>query len=175
MAGGLGTPPVQAFIDRSIRPGLGVDDELLGPGDMFAQIRAAISLQHATYFDLKLAGKAGLPNLLTTREVIRYATIDAAASVGLERTTGSIEPGKQADIIVLRTDRPNIFPINDPIGAVVWGMDTSNIDWVFVAGRALVRGGELEADVDTVRNRVTASRDRVAEASGVLSGAAGRP
>ena len=35
---------------------------------------------------------------------------------------------------MLRTDRPNIFPINDPIGAVVWGMDTSNVDWVFVAG-----------------------------------------
>ena len=34
-----------------------------------------------------------------------------------------------ADVIVLRTDRPNVFPINDPIGAVVWGMDTSNVDW----------------------------------------------
>ena len=50
--------------------------------------------------------------------------------------TGSLEPGMQADVIVLRTDRPNIFPINDPIGAVVWGMDTSNVDWVFVGGRA---------------------------------------
>ncbi len=41
----------------------------------------------------------------------------------------------QADVVVLRTDRPNIFPINDPIGAVVWGMDTSNVDRVFVGGR----------------------------------------
>ena len=53
----------------------------------------------------------------------------------------------QADVIVLRTDRPNIFPINDPIGAVVWGMDTSNVDWVFVGGRVVMRGGVLEADV----------------------------
>ena len=43
-------------------------------------------------------------------------------------------PGKRADVIVLRTDRPNVFPINDPIGAVVWGMDTSNVDMVFVDG-----------------------------------------
>ena len=61
--------------------------------------------------------------------------------------TGSLEPGKQADIVVLRTDRPNIFPVNDPIGAVVWGMDTSNVDWVFVAGGPVMRGGVLEADV----------------------------
>ena len=40
---------------------------------------------------------------------------------------------------MLRTDHPNIFPINDPIGAVVWGMDTSNVDSVFVAGKALAR------------------------------------
>ena len=53
----------------------------------------------------------------------------------------------QADVVVLRTDRPNIFPINDPIGAVVWGMDTSNVDWVFVGGRVLMRDGVLEADV----------------------------
>ncbi len=55
----------------------------------------------------------------------------------------------QADVLVLRADRPNIFPINDPIGAVVWGMDTSNVDWVFVGGRALMREGVLDADVRT--------------------------
>ena len=55
------------------------------PGDIFAQMRAVISVQHATYFDLKLAGKAGLPDLLTTRDVIRYATVEGAERVGLER------------------------------------------------------------------------------------------
>ena len=107
----------------------------MAPGDLFAQMRAAISLQHATVFDRKLAGKAGLPKLMSTRDVIRSATVEGARVAGLDAVTGSIEPGKQADVIVLRTDRPNIFPINDPIGAVVWGMDTSNVDWVFVGGR----------------------------------------
>ena len=60
--------------------------------------------------------------------------------------------GKQADIVVLRTDRPNIFPINDPIGAVVWGMDTSNVDWVFVAGNPVVREGAVVADIDRAAN-----------------------
>ena len=139
MAGGVGPPPVQQLIDRGIRPGLGVGDERLAPGDVFAQMRAVISVQHATSFDLKLAGKGGVPNLLGTRDVIRYATVDGARVAGLADITGSLSPGKRADVIVLRADRPNIAPVNDPIGAVVWGMDTSNIDWVFVGGAAAGR------------------------------------
>jgi cytosine/adenosine deaminase-related metal-dependent hydrolase len=76
-----------------------------------------------------------------------------------------------ADVIVLRTDRPNIFPINDPIGAVVWGMDTSNVDWVFVGGRVVMRGGVLEADVPRARGLAAAARERVAAASGLVVGA----
>jgi 5-methylthioadenosine/S-adenosylhomocysteine deaminase len=74
---------------------------------------------------------------------------------------------------VLRTDRPNIFPVNDPIGAVVWGMDTSNLDWVFGGGRALMRQGKLEADVARARDLATAARRRIAAASGLVAAAPG--
>lgn len=175
MADGYGMPPMQELIERGIRPGLGVDSDRVSPGDMFAQMRAANSVQHATHFDRKLSGKGGLPNLLSTREVIKFATVDGAQVAGLGDITGSIEPGKQADIVVLRTDRPNIWPINDPIGAVVWGMDTSNVDWVFSRGGVLVRNGELEADVANARDLAMAAQRRVAEAASLLtgSGAAG--
>ncbi len=166
MAGRLETPPIQSLIDRDIRPGLGVDEERITPGDLFAQMRATISMQHATVFDRKLAGKAGVPKLMSTRGVIRHATIDGARAAGLGTVTGSLEPGKQADIVMLRTDRPNIFPINDPIGAVVWGMDTSNVDRVFVAGRPLMRSGALEANVDRARDLATTAQRRVATAVG---------
>ena len=172
MASGLGTPPIQPLIDRDIRPGLGVDEERLTPGDLFAQMRATISLQHATVFDRKLAGKAGVPKLMSTRDVIRHATVDGARAAGLGTVTGSLEPGKQADIVVLRTDRPNIFPINDPIGAVVWGMDTSNVDRVFVAGRPVMRGGVLEADVERARDLATTAQHRVGPAAGLAVGTA---
>ncbi|HEX9122149.1 MAG TPA: amidohydrolase family protein [Actinomycetota bacterium] len=171
MAGGLGSPPVQELIDRGIRPGLGVDDVRVSPGDLFAQMRATISLQHATVFERKLAGKAALPRLMTTRDVLRYATVGGARVAGLAGVTGSLEPGMQADVIVLRTDRPNIFPINDPIGAVVWGMDTSNVDWVFVGGRVLMRDGSLQADVERARGLATAARERVVSASGPVGAA----
>ncbi|HEX6400991.1 MAG TPA: amidohydrolase family protein [Actinomycetota bacterium] len=172
MASGPGSPPIQQLIDHGIRPGLGIDDERVAPGDMFAQMRATISLQHATVFDRKLSGKAGLPRLMSTRDVIRFATVDGARVAGVGRETGSIEPGMQADIILLRTDRPNIFPINDPIGAVVWGMDTSNVDRVFVAGRHLMRDGVLEANVERARDLAAAAQHRVATAAGLAAVAA---
>jgi 5-methylthioadenosine/S-adenosylhomocysteine deaminase len=172
MASGLDMPEIQPLIDRDIRPGLGVDEERLTPGDLFAQMRATISLQHVTVFDRKLAGKAGVPKLMSTRDAIRHATVDGARAAGLGAMTGSLEPGKQADIVMLRTDRPNIFPINDPIGAVVWGMDTSNVDWVFVAGRPLMRSGVLEANVERARDLATTAQHRVATADGLAIGTA---
>jgi 5-methylthioadenosine/S-adenosylhomocysteine deaminase len=168
MAAGLQPLQIQKLVDRGIRPGLGVGTERMAPGDMFAQMRAAISLQHATLFDLKLAGKAGVPKLLSTRDVIRYATVDGAGAVGLRAETGSLAPGKQADVVVLRADTPNIYPVNDAIGAVVWGMDTSNIDWVFVAGRPVMRNGVLDADLDRARGLAAAAQQRVVAVSPAL-------
>jgi cytosine/adenosine deaminase-related metal-dependent hydrolase len=173
MAGGRGSPPIQELIDRDIRPGLGVDDERVAPGDLFAQMRETISLQHATVFDRKLAGKAGVPKLMSTRDVIRAATVDGARVAGLAGVTGSLEPGLQADLIVLRTDRPNVFPINDPIGAVVWGMDTSNVDWVLVGGRVVMRSGVLDADVARARALAEAARERIAPDGDVVAAAGG--
>lgn len=177
MLAGVQPLPVQKLIDRGIRPGLGVGSERFGPGDLFAQLRSVISMQHATYFDLKLAGKAGLPRLLTTREVLRYGTVDGARAAGVGDITGRLAPGRQADVLVLRTDRPNIVPINDPIGAVVWGMDTSNIDTVLVAGRQVMRDGVLNADLDRARALARAAQGRVIGLSGLemASGTGGSP
>jgi cytosine/adenosine deaminase-related metal-dependent hydrolase len=166
MAGGSGPPPIQELMDREVRPGLGIGDERVAPGDMFAQMRATISLQHAVVFDRKLVGKAHLPRLMTTRDAIRYATVDGARAAGLAGLVGSLEPGMRADLVVLRTDRPNVFPVNDPIGAVVWGMDTSNLDLVYVDGRPVMRAGTLEADVPAARRLAEASLVRVLAAPG---------
>jgi len=68
---------------------------------------------------------------------------------------------------MLRTDRLNVFPVNDPVGAVVTAMDTSNVDSVFIAGRAMKRNGQmLNVDLDRARRLATASRDYVVEKAG---------
>lgn len=165
MAGGFGPPPIQGFVDRDLRPGLGIGHEWLAPGDAFAPMRQTISIQHATVFDRKLAGKGALPKMMTTRDVIRSATSDGARALGMADRTGSLEVGRQADVLVLRTDAPNIFPVNDPIGAVVWGMDTSNVAWSFVGGQALVRDGEAVADLARARELAAAAHARLLPAT----------
>ena len=167
MTMGYGMPPIQRFLNHGLRPSLSVDAETNMPNDMFTQMRSVNSLQHAMIFDRKLAGKRGLPPFMNSRDVIECATIEGARANGLLHKTGTLTPGKEADIIMLGTDRPNIMPVNDPIGAVVWGMDTSNVDSVFVAGKALKRDGKLlNVDLDNLRRMAYESRDYVITRSG---------
>jgi cytosine/adenosine deaminase-related metal-dependent hydrolase len=78
-----------------------------------------------------------------------------------------LTPGKEADVIMLNTNRINIMPVNDPIGAVVWGMDTSNVDSVFIAGKAMKRNGKLlGVDLKNIRKMAYDSRDYVVKTSG---------
>ena len=164
---GHGMPPIQKFLDRGLKPSLSVDVETNVPGDMFTQMRSVMSLQHAQSYERQLAGDTNAPARITTRDVLAYSTIEGARANGLANKTGSLTPGKEADVIMLRTDKPNIFPINDPIGAVVWGMDTGNVDTVFVAGRMMKRNGKLlHVDWNAVKKAVTESRDYVLKKSG---------
>ena len=167
MSMGYGMPPVQRFLNHGLRPSFSVDTETNTPNDMFTQMRSVNSLQHAMIFDRKLEGKRNLPPFMNSRDVIECATIEGARANGLLHKTGTLTPGKEADLILLRTDRPNILPVNDPIGAVVWGMDTSNVDSVFVAGNALKRNGKLlNVDLDDLRMKAYQSRDYVLAQSG---------
>jgi cytosine/adenosine deaminase-related metal-dependent hydrolase len=164
---GHGMPPIQKFLDRGLKPSLSVDVETNVPGDMFTQMRSVISLQHALAFERILAGEENVPDRITTRDVLAYATIEGARANGLEDRTGSLTPGKDADIIMLRTDKINVMPVNDPIGAVVWGMDTSNVDSVFVAGKTMKRNGQLlHVDWNAVKKAVTDSHEYVLKKSG---------
>jgi cytosine/adenosine deaminase-related metal-dependent hydrolase len=77
---------------------------------------------------------------------------------GLEERTGSLTPGKQADVIVIRCDYANAFPVIDPVSTVVLQTDTRNVDTVFVGGAVLKRGGELVgADLRGARQRAASS------------------
>jgi cytosine/adenosine deaminase-related metal-dependent hydrolase/ribose/xylose/arabinose/galactoside ABC-type transport system permease subunit len=164
---GHGMVPTQKFLDRGLRPSLSVDVETNVPGDMFTQMRTVLSLQRALLFNRALSGEQNLPRLLTAHDALEFATIEGARANGLDHKVGTLTPGKEADIIMLRTNQINVMPINDPIGAVVWGMDTSNVDSVFVAGKAMKRNGELVGvDINRVRDLVYESRDFVVKKSG---------
>jgi cytosine/adenosine deaminase-related metal-dependent hydrolase/ribose/xylose/arabinose/galactoside ABC-type transport system permease subunit len=157
---GHGMPPIQKFLDRGLRPSLSVDVETNVPSDMFNQMRSVLALQRA------LAVSQG-KNPVTMREVLEYATIEGARANGLESVTGTLTPGKQADVILLRTDRMNVTPLNDPVTAVVTSMDTGNVDTVLIAGQVMKRDGKLlHVDWDAVKDMALSSRDYVVEKSG---------
>jgi cytosine/adenosine deaminase-related metal-dependent hydrolase len=159
---GHGTPPIQRCLDRGLRPSLSVDVETTMCGDLFAQMRSVLTLQRAMVNEQRLAGKERLPEILTSRDVIEFATIQGARANGLDGKVGTLTPGKEADVIMLRTDRINVLPINDPIGVVVRGMDSSNVDSVFVAGQPRKRDGKLlNVDLARVSKLVYESRDYV--------------
>jgi cytosine/adenosine deaminase-related metal-dependent hydrolase len=164
---GHGMVPTQKFLDRGLRPSLSVDVETNVPGDMFTQMRTVLSLQRSLLFQRALAGEEDLPPFLTARDALEFATIEGARANGLDDKVGTLTPGKEADIIMLRIDRINVMPINDPIGAVVWGMDTGNVDSVFIAGKAMKRHGELVGvDLNCLEQLVYESRDFVVRKSG---------
>ncbi|HLU52868.1 MAG TPA: amidohydrolase family protein [Acidimicrobiia bacterium] len=157
---GHGMPPVQKFLDRGLRPSLSVDVETNVPSDMFNQMRSVLGLQRS------LASVNG-HDPVSMREVLEWATIEGARANGLEDKVGTLTPGKQADIVLLRTDRMNVTPLNDPVTAVVVGMDTGNVDTVIVGGHVLKRNGRLlHVDWSTMRRLVDESRDYVIEKSG---------
>ena len=157
---GHGMPPIQKFLDRGLPPSLSVDVETNVPGDMFNQMRSALALQRAT-----ATAQGKRPS--SANEVLAWATIEGAKANGLDSKVGTLTPGKQADIIMLRTDRMNVTPLNDPATAVVTGMDTSNVDTVLIAGRVMKRHGRLlHVDWESVKRMVGDSRDHVLSKSG---------
>ena len=157
---GHGMPPIQKFLDRGLRPSLSVDVETNVPADMFNQMRSVLALQRAM---ATTHGKSPI----THAEVLACATIDGAKANGLDAKTGSLTPGKQADVILLRTDRMNVTPLNDPATAVVAGMDTGNVDTVMIAGRVMKRHGKLlHVDWAAVKRAAADSRDHVIAKSG---------
>ena len=158
---GHGNPPVQKAIDFGIRPSLSVDVETSVPNDLFTQMRTVLSLQKNEVWARSLAGDKNPPRFLTSREVLEFATIEGARANGLQRKVGTLTPGKEADLILLRTDRLNVMPMNNAVGAVVTSMGPQNVDTVLIGGRVKKRNGQLVGlDMARVTRLLNEARDR---------------
>ena len=140
---GHGNPPTQKAIDNGIRPSLSVDVETSVPNVFFTLMRTILSLQKNEVWARSLAGDKNPGKFLTAREVLEYATVEGARANGLARKIGSLSPGKEADIILLRTDRLNVMPMNNAVGAVVTSMGPQNVDTVLIGGKVMKRNGQL--------------------------------
>src|ERR1700730_18368519 len=119
---------------------------------MFPGGRVAFSLQGPFGQSRRYAGDEHAPAPVTVQEILKAATIDGARCAGLDDRIGSLTPGKQADLIMIRTDDISLFPSNNAVGTVVHAAERRQVDTVMVAGCFRKQGGKL-LDVDFVKVR----------------------
>jgi 5-methylthioadenosine/S-adenosylhomocysteine deaminase len=164
---GHGRPPTGRLLERGVRPSLSVDVVSSVPGEMFTQMRTALVYERILAFT-NTPDEPFAPTL-THRDVLEFATIQGARACGLDDKVGSLAPGKQADLVLIRTDQINVAPLIDPVTSVVVFADTSNIDSVFIAGKAVKRDGELVGhDLVRVFGLLEESRDYLLSEAGML-------
>ena len=123
---------------------------------IFASERAR---RYEVAWDENLEWDAPESKLISARDVLAMATIGGAQVAGIADRTGSLTPGKQADVVIIDGSAVNVAPVIDPVGAVVCAADISNVKTVLVAGRTLKEDFRLKASLDAPRQAVEGSRD----------------
>ncbi len=171
-----GEPPIlkmQSFSSPTFEPSLSSDVETNMTADFFTQMRTAMTMQRMAANQAVLnqglppnplnpwpSYPANLPPLLNVRDVLRYATINGAKHLRLDGKTGTLTPGKEADIIILDGTHINVFPVNHVPGAVVQMMERSNVETVIVAGKIRKwKGRLLDVNLRRLRRELEKSRD----------------
>jgi 5-methylthioadenosine/S-adenosylhomocysteine deaminase len=144
-----------------VRPSISIDIVTSIAGDMFGAMRTLLAGTRAVVNEEALRQRHIVDLLpLMSRDVLEFATVQGARACGLEAKTGSLSPGKEADIVLLDTDSLNLIPLNNPHGAVVECAHAGNVDTVIVAGRIVKRDKRLlGVDFQRLRALVDAARD----------------
>lgn len=169
---GHGWPPIAGLLKAGIRPNIGIDTCMAVGGDPFTAMRFALAVPrglanqpmieaHENPWDLKL----------TARDVLEFATIEGARAIGQEATTGSLSPGKQADIVMIRADHISMIPALDPIASIVHHASRHTVDHVYVAGTAVKRDGRLlGVDMAELNQRAVAASGQILGRAGIQPG-----
>ena len=157
----------QQAIDHGLTPALGIDLDTAFGSDLFGEMHALFGQQRSAMRYRRFRGEQNVPTPISVEAVLKAATVNGARAAGLESEIGTLTPGKQADIIMVRTDGVAVFPVTNAIGTIVQAIERSDVDTVMVAGEIRKRAGKLVGvDVAKLTTDVTASRDYLLEASG---------
>ncbi len=156
--------PLTGILHESGSPiSIGTDVEPAVGSDLFSCMR--MTLQHERHRAITTAlGRTGeRPSRMavTARDALSWVTTNAAKVAGLDHRIGSLTPGKQADLIMLRTDDLNMAPMQDMVGCAVMQASTANVDTVMIAGKVVKRGGKLLAPLADKLAALCASGERI--------------
>jgi 5-methylthioadenosine/S-adenosylhomocysteine deaminase len=165
---GGATMGLQDSLDHGIRPGLSVDNDTAYSTDMFTEMHVAFHMQRWSAHQAAARKQPNPPAPLKMRDLLEFATVRGAENAGLARKIGTLTPGKEADIVVVRADDINTMPLTNAVSTVVSYAHTGNIDAVFIAGHLRKWRGKLVGhDLSRIRQMVHASRDRLFARRGV--------
>jgi len=140
----------QELMDHRVQQSLSVDSSAASANADYFSCMRALLWSHKQRF--------GSTVPLPPRRLLELATIDGARDLGLDAWVGSLVPGKRADIILVRTTDVNVAPVIDPVHALVYSAQPSNVDTVLVDGKVLVRNGRhTRADVSGIVSDAAAS------------------
>jgi 5-methylthioadenosine/S-adenosylhomocysteine deaminase len=157
----------QQAIDHGLTPALGIDLDTAFGSDLFGEMHALFGQQRLAMRYRRFRNEKNVPAPISVEAVLKAATVNGARAAGLEGEIGTLTPGKQADIITVRTNGVAVFPVSNAIGTIVQAVERSDVDTVMVAGEIRKRAGKLiGVDVAKLTADVIASRDYLLEASG---------
>jgi 5-methylthioadenosine/S-adenosylhomocysteine deaminase len=140
---GLGIPPTGAALAAHAKLNIGTDVTGVST-DMFTQMRFLLQTQRALVNET-FHKRETMPDRLTmtARQVLELATIKSAQCIGLDRRIGSLSPGKQADVVLLRETDINMRAAADPIAAIVLHAGVGNVDTAIINGNIVKQDGKL--------------------------------
>ena len=166
----MGAAPSGRMRRHGLRPCFAADSVVATSGDLFEEARVGLLLDR--YEDSLATYAAGgavetMTGRLTAREALDAVTTVAAGCCWLDAEVGSLSPGKQADLVLLRATDLNLWPLSNLESALVAGAHGGNVDTVLVAGRVVKRDGALvDVDTDGIRRELVQARDRLYAAAG---------
>jgi 5-methylthioadenosine/S-adenosylhomocysteine deaminase len=142
-----GIAPVPAMLRRGIAVGLGTDGCASNNDlDLFREMGTAAKLHKVAAMD---------PTVLDARTALKMATIDGARVLGMEDRIGSIEPGKCADLICVRMDRPHLTPVYQVYSHLVYAASGADVTAGIIGGKLIMKNRKLlHADLEEIMERV---------------------
>ena len=157
---GSGVCPVRRLQAAGIVVGVGTDGPASNDNqDMLAAMKSVALLQKVNRLD---------PTAMTAPEVVRMATIDGARALALGDVTGSLEAGKDADIVLLDGHTPELAVIHDPYQAVLYSATSRTVSDVWVQGERIVAAGRLtRVDLDAVIDEARELAEHLVDAAGL--------
>ena len=130
-----GVAPVPEMMQAGIRVGIGTDGCASNNNlDLFLEMDTVAKLHKVITLN---------PTVMDASTVLRMATIDGARALGLDRVTGSLEPGKAADLIVIDTQKPHLTPMYNPVSHLIYAVRGSDVSASVINGQVVMENGHL--------------------------------